>query len=174
MTGHPYDDLEALALGDLDPASAEIVMRHADACPTCAAVLADCMRGVAALTRADGVPELEARAVGLRRPRRQCFAGFAAAAALVLAAWNIEMRATAPTIPVSALVHSHFTHHPLTGPGGSAKLVQALDGSWVYVVRTTRADLAGHATGYWARGAGKITQAALTGSGSTALRWSGR
>ena len=35
MTGHPYDDLEALALGDLDPVSAEIVMRHADACPTC-------------------------------------------------------------------------------------------------------------------------------------------
>ena len=189
MTQHPIDELAAYALGDLDTATAREVLAHADACPACAAVLAESMRGVGALAETEG--QREGRA--LRQPARRWrpsvwVAGVSAAAAVVLAGWNIDLRLEGAP-PVEALVHSHFTHHPLTGTGGNAKLITALDGSWVYVVADglqplrsyqlqvdgltvgdVRADAAGRATGYWNRGASAIASASLSGPG-TSLLW---
>ena len=191
MTKHPYDDLAAYALGDLDRAAAEEVARHADACPTCAAVLADSIRGVAALAGV-GVTRAGVKASypWSRKNRERWMLGAATAAAVLLGAWNVEMRATAPSIPVDAIVHSHFTHHPLTGGQGSAKLIQSLDGSWIYLVADglrplrsyelivdgtvagdVRADLAGRVTAYWTRPAEKITSAELRGADGAPLRW---
>jgi len=149
------------------------------------------MRGVAALA---GFAETRAVAKASsrwsRKHREHWLLGAATAAAVLLGAWNIEMRATAPAVPVDAIVHSHFTHHPLTGGEGSAKLIQSLDGSWIYLVadglaplRTyeltvngapagdVRADVAGRATAYWTRPAEKITSAELRGPTGASLRW---
>ena len=95
-----------------------------------------------------------------------------------------------PVVPVDSLLHSHFTHHPLHGAGGEAKMLQALDGSWVYFVadglhpgttyqvRVNGSTLGGAVaasngtlTAYWNRRAGKIASADLTGPDGAALRW---
>lgn len=188
---HPTDDLQSLALGELDGAAARVIMEHADTCPECSAQLADAMRGVAALEGAQSI-----RVDAARRPRDvgglRWAVGLLAAAAVALALWNVGLQMTAISVPVDSLVHSHFAHHALAGTGGQAKLVQALDGSWVYmiavgleplrvyevrvngeVVGSMRADLSGDATGYWHRTPGKITDARLAGPGTT-LRWDGR
>lgn len=190
MTDHPYDELQAFALGDLDAAAGEAVLLHADECPTCAAVLADAMRGVGALAGVEGTPDNTIVSLNPRRTRERWYLGAATAAALLLGVWNVELRATAPSVPVDAMVHSHFTHHPLTGDQGSAKLIQSLDGSWVYLVAdglrplneyrlavngapvgSVRADFAGRATAYWSRPAEKITSAELQGPAGLDLRW---
>jgi hypothetical protein len=138
------------------------------------------------LARAEGAPSRPAA------PSRW-LAGVATAAAIVLGAWNLELRTTTPNpVAVDALVHSHFTHHPLTGTEGSAKLIHSLDGSWVYLVAdglrplasyelsvngspigATRADVWGRATGFWARPPEKLTQAVLVGAAGASLRWDG-
>ena len=190
MTSHPIDELVACALGDLDTDTARAVLTHADGCPACAAVLAEAMTGVAALSEADGE---RTSATPLRRPMRRngtaWFAAASAAAAVLLLGWNLDLRSEGTPPPIDALVHSHFTHHALAGAGGSGKLVQALDGSWVYVIAdglqpfrsytlevdgedvgAVRADIAGRASGYWQRTRGSITSATLSGAG-TDLRW---
>ena len=194
MTQHPYDDLEPFALGELDRSAAEAVLQHADECPTCASLLADSIRGVAALANVEApraAPTPFPLAYKLRRSR--WLLGMTTAAALVFAAWNVELRATTPTVPIDSLVHSHFAHHPLTGSKGSAKIIQALDGSWVYLVADglrplaryqltiegkplggVTADLSGRASGYWVRSAGKIHGAALLGPSGETLTWSGK
>jgi anti-sigma factor RsiW len=207
MTQHPHDDLEAFVLGDLDPDAASAVMSHADDCPACAATLADMMNGVAALARSDAkAPEpvdLRTRLHNSRQktaaPRRERATSWwvavaASAAALVLGAWNLELRATTPqAVPIDALVHSHFIHHPLTGSGGNAKVIQAVDGSWVYLVADglrpmaayqltingaslgqVTSDVAGRATGYWPRTPSKVTHVELTGPNDSRLEWTGK
>jgi len=192
MMEHPTDLLQALALGELDRDEARAVMQHADACAACAAELADAMRGVAALAGAEGAERQPQLKPFVRGKDSRWLVGSLAAAVLVLGLWNVQLETTAPSVPVAALVHSHFAHHALAGAGGQAKLIQALDGSWVYIVATglrplraydvlidgtkigsIRADLTGDATGYWRRQAGKITSAALAGQDSV-LRWDGR
>ena len=191
MIEHPTGLLQSYALGELDRDQARAVMEHADTCAECAAELADAMRGVAALASAANAPSSSAlKATRVRDSR--WLAGLLAAAVLLLGLWNAQLEMTAASVPVEALVHSHFAHHALSGRGGQAKLIQALDGSWVYVVATglhplraydvmvnettigsIRADLTGNATGFWHRPVGKITSAALAGPDSS-LRWDGR
>lgn len=190
MTQHPQDALVAFALGDLDAAAGREVLVHADECASCAAALADLMRGVAAIAGDDGPSR---RAATPRRSATGWLLGLSTAAAVLLGVWNLDLRSAQPTVPIDALVHSHFTHHPLTGGEGSAKLIQALDGSWVYVVAdglrpletyavaingvaigTFHADRTGRATAYFARPAGKITEASLTPRSGTGLRWSAK
>ena len=189
MIEHPTGLLQSFALGELDRDEARAVMEHADACAACAGELADAMRGVAALASAAGA-ERKSRAAHAGDVR--WLVGGLAAAVLALGVWNVQLELTAASVPVDALVHSHFAHHALAGSGGQAKLIQALDGSWVYVVATglrplraydvqidgtaigsIRADLTGNATGYWRRQPGKITSVVLAGQDST-LRWDGR
>ena len=209
MTSHPLDDLQQFVLGDLDRDDAAAVLAHADTCSSCAAELADMMRGVAALAQAEGergesgsVDAATARRSTIRVgrsaaseakvvPSSRWVAGLATAAVVLLGVWDIQMRATMPAVPADAIVNSHFTHHPLTGQGGGAKILCALDGSWVYVVADhlrplgryhvdvdgatlgdVRAGLDGTATAYFVRGRSPITSASLNGNG-TALRWSG-
>jgi len=191
MTEHPTGLLQSLALGELDRDETRTVMEHADACGECAAMLADAMRGVAVLASASDEP-VPSTSRTIRGRDSRWLVGLLAAAVLVLGLWNVQLETTAASVPVDALVHSHFAHHALTGSGGQAKLIQALDGSWVYVVATglhplraydvqvnettigsIRADLAGNATGFWRRPAAKITSAALAGPDSS-LRWNGR
>lgn len=191
MMDHPTGLLQSLALGELDRDESRAVMEHADACAACARELADAMRGVAALAYAgEAVQPSHQRPAARTRDSRWLVGGLAAAV-LALGIWNVQLE-TVETVPVDALVHSHFAHHALAGAGGQAKLIQALDGSWVYMVATglrplrsydvlvdgtkigsIRADLRGDATGYWNRQAGKIASAALAGQDST-LRWDGR
>jgi hypothetical protein len=206
MKDHPYDLFEAFALGDLDPAAQEAVLAHADACAVCAPLLAEAMTGVAAVARADGERGDGAIGVALKRElnklggyKRDRYslrnagwwaAAASAAAAIVFGGVDLQMRSNAPVVPVNALVHSHFTHHPLVGAGGEAKMLQALDGSWVYVVAdhlrpgaeysvqingsTLGVAVAapdGTLTAYWNRPTDKITSAELVGPGGTALRW---
>jgi hypothetical protein len=152
MIQHPYDDIHTFSLGALEPRSADALLDHADRCPTCAVLVAEAMQGVAALAT-DAPPRANAatlRAVAsssnpsarLARGgsrRWPIAAGLATAACLGLFAWNVQLQsAVSPLapIPVAALVHSHFVHHPLVGaPGaGNAKAIIAADGSWVFIV----------------------------------------
>lgn len=192
MIDHPTGLLQSLALGELDRDDARAVMEHADSCAACAADLADAMRGVAALAYATAEERPAHQRPAARARDSRWLVGGLAAAVLVLGVWNVQLETTAASVPVDALVNSHFAHHALAGAGGHAKLIQALDGSWVYMVATDlrplhaydvlvdgtkigsiRADLRGNATGYWHRQAGKIASASLAGQDST-LRWDGR
>jgi hypothetical protein len=144
---HPYDDIEAFALGGLEPERQRVVLDHADVCPTCAVLLADAMTGMSALAQLEEPREISRRVpaiVDVRQLRARrispsaWLAGAAAAACLALLLWNVQLRNEAIGVPapppIAALVHSHFIHHPLTGPAGDAKVVQAVDGRWVYVL----------------------------------------
>lgn len=203
MMHHPLDDLEAFALGDLDSDRAAAVLSHADDCTACAATLADMMAGVAALATGDPplplpaasrAPKSGVRQISNARHRRRPVSWWvavaASAAAVVLGAWNLDLRATAPQVPVDALVHSHFIHHALTGTGGNAKLIQAVDGSWVYLVAdglrpiatyrlsingtevgSVSSDLRGRVTGFWPRRPSPVTRAEVTGPSDSRLEW---
>lgn len=211
MTVHPYDDIEAFALGSLEPARAREVLEHADHCPTCAVMLADAMTGIAALAQLETPADVRlpapppavrrnAAAALWRHNASTWFAGAAAAACIALLAWNVALRSEIPRVPIASIVSSHFVHHPLTGASGQAKVLQALDGRWVYVLAdrlTPRAryalwerrngtlidlgdvlaDAHGQATAYFEQPAGKIDAFALVTAGqspaqdSRALRW---
>jgi hypothetical protein len=144
---HPYDDLETFALGGLESDRQRAVLDHADGCPTCAVLLADAMNGVGALAELEQPLAVTRSAPGVGvvrslRPARSAplawLAGAAAAACLALLLWNVQLRNEAigapHAPPIGALVHSHFIHHPLTGPVGTAKVIQAVDGHWIYVL----------------------------------------
>lgn len=148
---HSFDDIQAFGLGELAPERAQALLDHADQCQTCAVLVAETMQGVAALEsdtpEREGATPLQtaaspAPASILKSGRSRSWpalAGLATAACLGLFAWNMQLRSAvsplSPT-PVQALVHSHFTHHPLSGaPGaGNAKAIYAADGSWVFIV----------------------------------------
>ena len=149
---HPQEDIHMYGLGGLEPADAQAVLDHADQCPTCAVLVAEAMRGVAALEtdappRASAEPLRTAAVVPSAAARFKASGGrvwpavasLATAACLGLFAWNMQLRSAVPPLaptPVVALVHSHFVHHPLVGaPGaGYAKAIVAADGSWVFIV----------------------------------------
>lgn len=141
MNTHPYDEIEAFALGALEIGEGSRVLEHAESCPTCGILLAEAMRTVAALEPSYERALISTR-VGKRaylRPPSRTYAwvaSVAAAAAIALFAWNLELRSHTLALPIASLVHSHFEHHALRGvPGaGSAKVIQALDGSWLYLV----------------------------------------
>jgi hypothetical protein len=152
MMQHPFDDIHTFGLGELPPESAEALLDHADRCPSCAVLVAEAIQGVGALAsdaqpRASAAPlraHAEPAPLAVKRKSGRNFfwpgfAGLATAASLALFAWNLQLRSDRSPIappPVASLVHSHFVHHPLTGPGnsGSAKAIVAADGSWVFVV----------------------------------------
>ncbi|HME82424.1 MAG TPA: hypothetical protein VKF82_10135 [Candidatus Eremiobacteraceae bacterium] len=145
MIQHPHDQIEAFALGSLDEDDQRTVLEHADACPTCAVLLADAMAGVGALATLESprpVDRALARPLAAPVARRRIgapawVATAALAACLALLFWNVRLRDDALTVPVGALVHSHFVHHPMAGgpqSAGSAKVLQAPDGHWIYVV----------------------------------------
>jgi anti-sigma factor RsiW len=144
VTRHPYDDIESFVLGELEPDRAVVVLDHADGCATCAVLLAEAVRGSAALanplTERPGRASLRSIPRPPAMPRTWPIVGsLAVAACLALLVWNVDLRsnmsALAPA-PVAALVNSHFVHHPLVSASGkeSAKAIVAADGSWVYVV----------------------------------------
>jgi hypothetical protein len=139
MSVHPYEGIEAFAIGALESEDARRLMQHADQCQTCAIVLAEAMQVAAGLEPEQRRPINVAARVYPRASRRRTLAswaaGIAAAAALVaLTLYNDDLRSSSLNVPVAALVHSHFTHHALRGTIGSAKVIQALDGSWLYLV----------------------------------------
>lgn len=144
MIQHPYDDIEAFALGELDAERAEAVLDHADDCPTCAVLVGEAVQGSAALATPISPRAGVARtAFALRAPARSRAWPFAAAlataASLALLVWNVALRSSTSAIappPIAALVHSHFVHHPLVSATGkqSAKAIVAADGSWIFVV----------------------------------------
>lgn len=204
---HPYDAIEAFALGALDQAEARSVHAHAEQCPTCAILLADAMRTMhAALGDVSTRPSAQLASV---KPRRgwQRIPGLldiaAVAACVALLVWAVEVRSQAgiaADLPVAALVHSHFTHHALRGHPGSAKVLLAVDGSWLFVVAdglrprgaydvtatvaarsvpigSMLADQQGVATGFWRRNSstiGGVTVTPVPGPGPdrrSELRW---
>ncbi|MDQ6781439.1 MAG: hypothetical protein M3Z37_09855 [Candidatus Eremiobacteraeota bacterium] len=138
---HPYDDIEAFALGALDEAEASCLHEHAEQCPTCAILLADAMRTMhSALGDVQNAPPVRVAFVKPRSAWRWTtrFIDLAAVAACVaLLVWTFTLRTQAGVtadLPVAALVHSHFTHHVLHGGSGSAKVLLAADGRWILVV----------------------------------------
>ena len=152
MTAHPYEDFEAFALGALDEDTSRQVLAHADHCPSCAVVLGQVMRTAAVLEPSSS---LDLAATGARRavvPLRPTLierrakvwrplALASAAAACIAILWSVNTvrlaRSTAAlelAVPIASLVHSHFLHHALHGSVGNAKVIQALDGSWIYLV----------------------------------------
>lgn len=211
MTMHPHDDIEAYALGALDADVAQRVLDHADLCPTCAVLLAEAMRISSALEPSGerrlippvviGGPALSpTKLAGTRSSRMPWLVSLAAtAAALALLIWNINLRSAVVVVPIASLVHSHFEHHALHGAGGSAKVIQALDGHWLYLVaddlepRTSyqlnesaggeqrvvgkiTTDAAGRATGYWEQAPARIKaltldRASAEPSSAQELRW---
>jgi hypothetical protein len=208
---HPHDDIESFALGVLPKADADRLLLHADTCPTCAVLLADAIQVAQTLgSDIEDRPlrrplDTHVRTAALKtKPSRTislwpALAFTAMAAVLLLVAWNLRTSAQKPVVPIALLVHSHFVHHPLHGPSGSAKVLQALDGSWVYLVadgltphatyvlweqtkgRTHalgafKSDAHGEATAYWEQAAGKIDRFAVGStraapSDSANLRW---
>lgn len=150
MTTHPHDDIEAFALGSLDQVTARRVLVHADQCPTCAVLLAEAMSIASGLEPADERPltkdlrfaETAAFHNVFSRPLatqpRWILQLMTAAAVVLLLVWGVDLarnqRAATFTVPVASLVHSHFSHHALHGASGSAKVIQALDGRWLYLL----------------------------------------
>jgi hypothetical protein len=146
MTAHPHDDIEAYALGALDTHEAKEVLAHADECPTCAVLLAETIRVASALEPSGerdlvqpiDVSGLTQTSVRMLRPRSTrlpwILASAATAAALALLVWNADLRSRIVVVPIASLVHSHFEHHALRGANGNAKVIQALDGHWLYLV----------------------------------------
>ncbi len=150
MNMHLYDELDAFALGALEPAEADRVLSHAEECPTCAVLIADRMRTVAALSSLAAPPsfreaapnpdqhhpKFSALTKSSNRSARIAWAtaAVALAACLALAIGNVQLHRNALQVPIASLVHSHFTHHALHGRGGDVKVLQALDGHWVYAV----------------------------------------
>ena len=198
MTTHPHDDMEAFALGALDQATALRVLEHADRCPTCAVLLADALSAACALEPTGerplskplnlaSIPAPGIAPLHVRASWRQWSAGLVATAAVIaLFIWNLDLRSNSFTVPIAALVHSHFEHHALHGAAaaGNAKIIQALDGSWLYLIADGLApktryrlletsagrqssvgevvtNAAGRATGYWEQSPTKIQALAV-------------
>jgi hypothetical protein len=142
MIAHPYDDVEAYALGALDPQTAASVLDHAEGCATCAVLMASAMSVVSALEPQEVRPFAPRKPIAtsvLRRSAASWYgwvAAVATAAAIALFVWNVDLRSNTFYVPIASLVHSHFEHHPLHGASGagSAKVIQSLDGSWLYIV----------------------------------------
>jgi hypothetical protein len=144
VTRHPYDDIETFVLGELESDRAVVVLDHADSCATCAVLLAEAIRGSAAL--ANPLTARPGRESLRTIPRLSAMtrtwpivASLAVAACLALFVWNVDLRSNMSALappPVAALVNSHFVHHPLVSTSGkeSAKAILAADGSWIYVV----------------------------------------
>lgn len=154
MTTHPYDDIEAYALGSLDQQDAQRVLEHADGCPTCAVLMADAMAAVQRMMGSQ--PERPLPAAGLMQRMRRpdllqakpsaysrapgipslswSVAAASLAACFALLFSNAQLRSNAQQVPIASLVHSHFTHHALHGGAGNAKVIQGTDGQWLYVV----------------------------------------
>jgi len=212
MMPHPHDELEAFALGSLDEAACRRVLAHADQCPTCAVVLADALNAVhmmeaggeRAIAKKIGVGDSLPLRAGFgsswaRQPWRLLqVAAIAAAVLIVVGGLNVirGMQTIAYTVPVASLVHSHFTHHALHGEGGNVKVIQDLNGRWLYLVadgltpkarynlfETVSGDQrevgqfvstnSGEATAYWEQGPARIQrlQVVSVGTPSTLLRW---
>ena len=212
MMAHPHNEIEAFALGGLDEVTARRVLEHADACPTCAVLLAEAMSSAHALesggerhlvkkTRFADSLRLRGAVGGplaQRPPWMLQVATVAAVALVIVGSINLilGMRASTLTVPVVALVHSHFTHHALHGDGGSVKVIQDLNGRWLYLVADgltpkARYDLfetangdrrevgqfvstaSGQATAYWEQGPARIErlEVVAVGKPSTMLRW---
>jgi len=204
MTQHPYDDIETFALGDLDELGARRVFEHADACASCAVLLSQALAGVAALSLAEGERPISSSTskflAGAHSTRARTRYGpvawltGAAAALIALLVWNVNLRTAQPVVPVEALVHSHFLHHELSGGPGSAKVLLASDGSWIYVVGDGLASRAryavvenrggrvvtvgsfdalpdGGATAFWRQTSGPIDGVKLVGANGESLHW---
>ena len=177
MNEHPYEQILPFALGDMDSTAASSVLTHADSCPTCAVLLAEAMAGVSAVSSVDDERSPRTVMAPVRRPRRPAAlpywaAALAAAAAVVLAIWNADLRNAPTLVPIAALVHTHFQHHQLRGVSGSAKVLHALDGSWVYVVADDLRPRSKYAL--WENRAGSITEIGsfqTDGSGRAARWW---
>ena len=139
MSAHVGEDAELYALGLLDAERRAEVDAHAAACDDCLRALGEAEETAALLAAA--LPELTpSRALGerlraattpanspvtpLRRPSARSprwFAGLAVAAALVLAlgaGWYqssvMHGKLQANDVAVAMLVHSHFSHVPMT------------------------------------------------------------
>jgi hypothetical protein len=183
MIQHPHDDIEALALGSLDEVSARRVLAHADECATCAVLVAQAMSAAAALEAEGERPlalpsrlgDIGGWASAARLPRfvpLQWVAGLAAVVIIGLLVWNLSLRSSMPTVPVASLVHSHFEHHALRGPIGDVKVIQALDGHWLYLLADglpprTRFDLFETSDGMQRR----VGEFATTASGQATAYW---
>jgi hypothetical protein len=97
VTRHPYDDIESFVLGELEPDRAVMILDHADGCATCAVLLAEAVRGSAAL--ANPVTARPGRESLRSIPRASIMtrawpivASLALAACLALFVWNVDFR----------------------------------------------------------------------------------
>ena len=163
MNGHVGDDAELYALGMLDPERRLEIDAHLASCDDCLRAVGEAEETAAALASAlpGATPSARLadrlRAAGAATPiatplRRRgvaggarWLAGMAVAAAFLLAlgtTWyqnsTLQTKLQASDVAVAMLVHSHFSHVPMTTtPAGgslSAKVIYARDGSWMYVV----------------------------------------
>lgn len=211
MMAHPHDDIESYALGGLEEDAARLVLAHADQCPTCAVLLAEAIRVASSLEPGGERPLSKPIALGDLAPARVVVPGpwsrltrwtvplTATAAMVALLVWNLNLRSAVVAVPIASLVHSHFAHHALHGSIGDAKVIQALDGRWLYLLADglspkTRYRLfetadgakrevgafmtttSGQATGYWEQTptqiqAFDVEPEAATSSPSGVLRW---
>jgi hypothetical protein len=212
MMAHPHDEIEAYAVGGLDEVAARRVLAHADQCPSCAVLLAEAMSVAHALEPRDERALNKKIRLGDHAHVRGVFGGpwlgeprwmfqvAVVAATVLMLVWSVSlirnMRSTTFTVPVASLVHSHFTHHALHGSSGSAKVIQSLDGRWLYLLADglapkARYDLVetingadrevgqfattdeGQATAYWEQASARIEALRVTPVAGPApsLRW---
>ena len=212
MMPHPHDEIEAFALGGLDEVTARRVLEHADQCPTCAVLLSEAMTAAHALESSGqralakrgrfGETLLPRGTLGGPWSQRSSWtlqvAAIAAVLLVIIGSINLirSTLASTFTVPVAAIVHSHFTHHALHGLGGNVKVIQDLNGRWLYLVADgltpkARYDLfetvngdqrevgqfvstaSGEATAYWEQSPAQIQglQVVSVSGRSAMLRW---
>jgi anti-sigma factor RsiW len=140
------EDASLYALGSLEPHLVQAFDREAFECDECAHRLADAAAALERIALEDlrlGHAPRRLR-LGLRRARPdRMIAICALAAALivaVLAGWrmaSLERSVAQNDVAFATIVHSHFAHAqftPTTPAAPSAKVLYALDGSWLYVI----------------------------------------
>lgn len=138
MSEHLDERAELYALGDLSDDERREVEVHLASCEPCTRAVGEAEAALAAM--ADLLPQYRAPAprvmVFRRLPARIVRWAVAAAgiAAAFAAGWFVHPQPGADERVQLAMVHSHFAHVALAGPGPHAKAIYAPDGAWIYLI----------------------------------------
>lgn len=170
---HNEELIELYALGTLEPEERAAVEEHIAQCESCRVRFVEAVSVVAAMTGTQ--PEDSVESVRTADPRVARFAALAAVFALLFAgalAYAVleRTRSSEQSVPLAAIVGSHFLHAQFQSAmpqAPAAKVLYARDGSWIYVIVNAPASYAlsgirdGHAT--------DLASTSATGTESTAF-----
>jgi hypothetical protein len=155
MNDHLEDDAELYAIGALGAEDAARAERHLASCVACASRVSQAQfvsvslaaslpstRPSSGLARriADSAAASKREALPARRDLRLLATAAAFALALIgfaVTTFALKDRVATDDLAIATLVHGHFKHvtlESLGSPALDAKVLYAVDGSWVYVI----------------------------------------